>query len=74
MSCRRGASLIPLPRAPDDVHDRKHDRHLDQYANDRGKCGARLEAEQGDGCCDGELEEVAGPDKRRRPRHTPFDA
>ena len=56
------------------MDDGEHDRHLDQHADDGRERRARLEAEQGDRRRDGQLEEIARADQRRRAGDAPFDA
>jgi hypothetical protein len=52
----------------------EHDRHLDENADDGGQRRARLESEQGDRRCDGQLEEVARANQRRGTGGAPLDA
>src|SRR5215471_9294498 len=67
----RSAPPIPAPRLQHDrttesmTGYRKHDRHSDKDADDRGEGGARLEAEQRNRCGDRELEEIRGADQGR---------
>ncbi len=62
----RIAALVPAAAAVHDLHHRQHHRHLDQHADDGRERRAGMEAEQADRGGDGELEEVAGADQRRR--------
>ena len=66
MGGHRLTLLVPALGAIDDAHHQQHHGDLDQHADDGRQGRARLKAEQRNGRSHRQLEEVRGPDQRRR--------
>ncbi len=53
--------------------DGQHHRNFDKHANHRGERRSRLRAEKGNGCCDGQFEEIGSPDESAWRSNAMFD-